>query len=78
MKRHHRRGAISARQLHKALLAAGFTLTRFHGSHAIFTHTSGRAVVVPAGGIPGRDIKTSMLARIAGNVLTITGRELQL
>ncbi len=71
----HRRGAISGRQLDRALLRAGFLLTRFHGSHAIYHHESGCCVVVPSKCL-GRDVRPGMLARIAARVLAITGREL--
>lgn len=76
LKRHHRRGTCSWRELLRALERADFSFARNSGSHAIYVHrATGHTVAVLRG---ARDVKNGTLAKLLREVHEITGCELDL
>lgn len=74
LKRHHRRGTYSWREITRALGRAGFAFARKSGSHAIYVHRpTGHTVTVLRGG----DVKNGTLAKLLREVHQITGFELE-
>ena len=73
-----KRGTVSRRTLDRALVAAGFALVRWKGSHATYRHEpTGKAVTVPANK-PGRDVPSGFLMALDGRVRAIVGHGLEL
>jgi predicted RNA binding protein YcfA (HicA-like mRNA interferase family) len=54
--------SLTAKDILKALLQAGFVLVRQRGSHARLQHPDGRVVTVPIH--PGQDIGRGLLRKI--------------
>jgi predicted RNA binding protein YcfA (HicA-like mRNA interferase family) len=76
LKRHHRRGTCSWRQLLRALERSHFVFARGHGSHLIYVHEpTGHAVAVLCG---GRDVANGTLAKLVRSVRRITGIDLDI
>lgn len=59
--------AVPGAKVVKALMRAGFAVTRISGSHHVMRHPGGRTVVVPAHA--GQDIPKGTLR----NILSIVG-----
>lgn len=75
LKRHHRRGTYSWREIARALERAGFSFCRVSGSHAIYVHPTGHAVAVLRN---ARDVKNGTLAKLLREVHEITGCQLDI
>ncbi len=76
LKRHHRRGTCSWREIARSLERAEFSFSRNSGSHAIYVHRpTGHTVAVLRG---ARDVKNGTLAKLLREVHEITGFELEI
>jgi len=76
LKRHHRRGTCSWRELLRALERADFSFARNSSSHVIYLHRpTGHTVAVLRG---ARDVKNGTLAKLLREVHEITGFDLEI